>query len=174
MLYKETSTYRNNVKMICALAFVDNSNMEKAFECLVDFFLNTKVDQSILHLLFWVEENFLKNTTFKYKYGEEQRYIFSVYYNVINDFPRTQNSIEGWHRSLNARTNNKNQSLFNLFKELQNQQNSTDIKITQSLYINVCPITEVNDLKEICLNYEKYYGVDYLLKIASLLSLKFE
>ena len=175
VMYRTNVKFQTEVKMVCALAFVPSNRMEYEFANLTNYFLNNNADECILELIFYVEKNFLRNYIYIYQdKSNNDEFIFSIYNNTVNGLPRTQNSIEGWHRSLNARTTSKHQSLFNLFKELQHQQNSCEIKIMQSLYSTNIERERNCEFKNVCVTYNNFYGVEYLLKIAFLTKLKFE
>jgi hypothetical protein len=73
----------------------------------------------------------------------------------------------------------KKSKFFKLFQELQIEQNIVEFKILQSLYGENIEsvyknVDNESNLKVVCFEYEKYYGVDFLMKIASLLRVKFE
>jgi hypothetical protein len=93
---------------------------------------------------------------------------------VLLKLPKTFNSLEGLHRSLNERIIKKAPSLFQLFKKLQYEQNNTEIKIIQNFYAEVKDDGFKNVLEEVCNDYSNFYGVNFLLRIASVMKLKFE
>jgi hypothetical protein len=62
--------------------------------------------------------------------------MWSEFENVINDRPKTSNSLEGWHRSLNSLVNQKSPSFLKIFQTFQIEQNFNESKLLQSLYAN--------------------------------------
>jgi hypothetical protein len=173
--YKEDENFKLHIKMIVALAFVPDKNIPREVENLLDFFLNTNVEEYIVDLLVWFEEIYVKNTTYKFEKDGMKYYTWSIYKNVVDKVQKTSNSIEGWHRSLKKNVNKKNPSLVELFKTLQFVQNNVELSILQSLFIdNVDEYESCDEIFKTCLQYEKYIGVEYVLKIALLLKLKYQ
>ena len=128
-LYETNKEVNFCMRLVMALAFVPNNKMKSEYEKLLNYFLNTNANTLVVELCLWFDNNFIKNSVYAFERNETIHYIFSVHHNTIKGLPRTQNCLEGWHRSLNKRFENKAPSFFNFFKELQNQQNTTEIKI---------------------------------------------
>lgn len=64
--------------------------------------------------------------------------------------------------------------MFEILEKLQKEQNIVEIKLLQSL-INVEIENDfTSSLYDVCVNYNNFYGVDFILKIALLLKLKFD
>jgi hypothetical protein len=116
--------------MIVALSFVPDKFIVKEFQDPLDYFLNSNVDACLIDLLFWFEKNFIKDLVYKITFDFDTLLtIWSAYINVLNDFPRTTNSLEGWHRSLNNNDTHKNPSSYEIFSIIQFEQNLIEIKI---------------------------------------------
>lgn len=107
--FKLASKYKNDnktnlyIKMIVALAFVPDEKIVNEFEKLVDYFLNIGVDEEIVNLLMWFQDNYIKNSVYLVGNDEEKNYYsWNVHFNILKKWPKTSNSLEGWHRSLNS------------------------------------------------------------------------
>jgi uncharacterized protein YihD (DUF1040 family) len=123
----------------------------------------------------WFNDNYIKNLIYINKKENGNSYfLWNIHFNVTKRLPKTSNSLEGWHMALNALVSHKNSSLFELLEKLQKEQNTSEIKILQSLVQESKFNGFVSSCEDCCLKYETFYGVDFLLKIAILLKLKFE
>jgi hypothetical protein len=100
-------------------------------------------------------------------------YSWSVHKNVLNKLPKTSNSIEGWHRALNAKITHKNPSLVELIQELKAIQNVTEIQILRSLYEEAKSYNADEIVERAYCEYKEYYGVQFLEKISFILTLKY-
>jgi hypothetical protein len=67
--------------------------------------------------LIWFQENFIYNGVENHKPS-----FWSVYERTINLFPRTINSLEGYHAHLNSIASTKHPNLLGLIDELKNEQ----------------------------------------------------
>jgi hypothetical protein len=173
--YLTNKNFNLNFKMIVAIAFVVSSKIVKEFEKLLNYFLQTNTDEFLINFMFWFEKTYVKSNMYKYSDEKENVvFVWSVYNNVIQQKPKTSNSLEGWHRSLNSRISKKNPGFCELFQELQQIQNNVEIQTQQSLYENNEKVEKECDFKNTCLAYDSFYGVEFLLKIAMHLKLKFE
>ena len=59
--------------------------------------------------------------------------ISSVYQNNQEGYPRTQNKVKAWHRRWNILMEN-HIGVFEMIREIQKEQNRTEIKITQFIH----------------------------------------
>lgn len=172
-LYKEDALFQKHIKMILSMAYVPNKNIEQESENLLDFFLNTNAKEAVLNIFFWFESNYLKNKMFKIKKLNDEFYNFwNVSENILHNLPKTTNSIEGWHRSLNNRVSSKNPSFYEILQILKNEQQLIEIKICESLYSKTCEKSTDIDIKNCIECYESFYGVEFLMKIAYFINLK--
>jgi hypothetical protein len=177
--YKENARFKMCFKMIISLALVPEKFIKKEYENLLNYFLNTNSDIYLINFLFWIEKQYIVNQLYLVKTETKNYCLWSVFTNSIMNKPKTSNSLEGWHSNLNDRINQKHPSLFHLFSELQIEQNNVKVKILKSLYDDdsidnskIC--NNESSLCKVCSEYEKFYGVEYLMKVASLLKVKFE
>jgi hypothetical protein len=137
--------------MIVALAFVPDQEIVKMMENLMDYFLNINVDIKLINFLIWFDENYVKFNSYKGKDEKGDVYFYwSVYFNVMNNYPKTSNSIEGWHRSLNNDITHKHPSIYELMERLLKEQNRVEIDILQSLFDHSVDYIEDNSFKKTC------------------------
>jgi hypothetical protein len=174
--YKENARFNMDFKMIISLALVPDKFIKTEYENLLNYFLNTNADIYLIEFLFWFEKQCIDNLMYKGIIGSKSYCLWSVYENCLLNKAKTSNSLEGWHRILNERIIHKHPSIFQLFSELQIEQNNVEVKILQNLYgednVNNCNIGKI--LSKVCAEYDKFYGIEYLIKVASLLKVKFE
>ena len=103
-LYKNNNRFHNGVKLIVSLAFVPSVFMRKEADSLLDFFLNTNSNENSVNLLLWFDEQYIQSDKYKVKTeGKEFYYIWSVYRSVLQNLPKTTNSLEVCHRFVNSR-----------------------------------------------------------------------
>jgi hypothetical protein len=74
--------------------------------------------------MFWFKKTILLTT---------KNFTAGLFLKMIWKIFKTSNSIEGWHRSLNAVVSKKNPSLVELFQKLQMMQNNTELSIFTKL-----------------------------------------
>ena len=173
-LYKENNKIQLNVKMIVGLAFVPDEKVKDYFCLLLDYFLNSNADECVVSLMFWFEKTFLLQPNYQYESNGQLYYCWSVYKNIINGIIKTSNTLEGWHRSLNALISRKNPSLVELFEKIRITQNNTEINILQSLYSGDESFITNDACFQTCYEYENFNGIDFVMKIAMLLRVKFD
>jgi hypothetical protein len=120
-MYKENLKFQQRLKMIVALAFVPCKFVSKECANLLAYFLNAGVEDCLINFLMDFETMYISNNKFKVGIdGGDFYFIWSVYFNIIDDIFKMSNSLEGWHRSLNDRISKKNPSIVELVQELQN------------------------------------------------------
>lgn len=120
MYYRLSRKYGNDedfalkVRMLKALAFVPSSEISNYY-CSVS---STFEDEDLLKLCEWFERNYVKGS-YQPKYP---RSFWSVYDDsMTNSYPRTQNSVEAWHRRLKAVVGRRKSGLYHLIRQLGNE-----------------------------------------------------
>ena len=171
--YKTDSKFRTNFSLVVALAFVPDVHVKAMFAKLVDYFLNTNVDEYLINFLFYFERIYISNNTYrKINTKGECYYSWVIYESIIHGIARTSNSLEGLHRTFNERVSRKNPSLDELLDLLKDVQNVTEFKIMKSLYNdNISSDTKCNFLS-ICKEFDKFYGIEYLMKVQFFFKIK--
>ncbi|CAF1136196.1 unnamed protein product [Adineta steineri] len=125
--YTTNDKFRMNVKKLLALAFVPVSDVVKGYALIVDDF-----DDEDNPLLDYFERVWVG----KKKGRGIQRYqpkfslqLWNMYERVIQDLPRSNNSIEGWHHAFNSRVSIKHPSIVKLTKCILREQSRFEVDI---------------------------------------------
>lgn len=145
--------------MILALSFVPIKDVFLLSARLKKFLISEE-SWNVLSLFEWFQDEYLtENETNK------SINFWNCYERTVNSIPRTTNSIEGMHRHLNNLIKIKQSTFYVILKEIVLEQEITENKLLQSLYSDNI---EIRDVKMITIlsEYNIYYGVDFLKKIA--------
>ncbi|XP_076471818.1 uncharacterized protein LOC143301423 [Babylonia areolata] len=119
------------VKTIQALAFVPPDDVIEAFQQLMDS-LDADTDETLSDFLAYFESTWLGIV----QRGRRRRPKFdvamwNVYNRVGDNLPRTNNSVEGWHRAFDQRMSVTHPTLGRLVSKLRKEQASTELMIEQ-------------------------------------------
>ncbi|KAG0442566.1 hypothetical protein DMUE_0180 [Dictyocoela muelleri] len=100
------------------------------------------------------------------KFNESNKSItfWNSYNRVLNNIPRTTNSIEEYLGHLNSLIHGKQNSIFLILSELKKEQSFTEQKLLMSLHADTKSIND-DRLRTILEEYSTFYGLDYLKKI---------
>ena len=118
MDYRLSRNYGNNedfawkVRILKPLAFVPSSDISKYYCSLSSTF----EDEDLLKLCEWFEKNYVKGS-YQANYPAT---FWSVYDDSKKSYPRTQNSVEAWHRRLKAVVGRRKSGLYHLIRQLCN------------------------------------------------------
>lgn len=161
------------MKMILALAFVPPGDVIYAFESLAQ-----EIPDEAACVMGYIEDNYIVRIDSKIieaphrqrpRNGIEK---WNVYNCVLNDSPRTNNSVEGWHNGF-AKLCRTNPSIYDFVIAIQKQQSMTEFKNEQLLLAgdDVPPSKSTyrnlnHRVKNIVQGYCKDYIVSYLKGIS--------
>lgn len=134
--YREDGELTHNIKMIYALAFVPPDKVISAFERLIRspyYKENAKILSNFI-------EYFEKTWIGVAKRGKRGRVaamfeieMWNHYFSVLDDAPRTNNHVEGWHNRLTARAQMNNSTLWKFLDLIISEQSVTDLVHEQSV-----------------------------------------
>jgi hypothetical protein len=122
--------FKKLIRSFLSLAFFPPEYIKQAFKDLkdqnVENFLKYKNLESFIN---YFNSNFVglenkDNTVYDLK-------MWSVYDNVINNIPKSTNSLEGWHRGLNASIVQKHPNFANFVTILQREEEVCFVKLLQ-------------------------------------------
>nr|KAG5697851.1 hypothetical protein BaRGS_017108 [Batillaria attramentaria] len=119
------------IKTIQALAFVPPDDVIEAFQQPMDS-LDGDTDKTLSDFLAYFESTWLGIV----QRGRRRRPKFdvamwNVYNRVEDNLPRTNNSVEGWHRAFDQRMSVTHPTLARLVSKLRKEQASTELMIEQ-------------------------------------------
>ena len=95
--YLDDDNFRTNIRMIAALAFVPTADIIQLFDVLAQHCVGN--EQPIL-------DYFENNYTGEFRRGRRRaprfpHVLWNIHRRVMQDLPRTNNLLEGWHRQFN-------------------------------------------------------------------------
>lgn len=95
--YETDSEFAFKLKMLCAIAFVPVDDIVMAFEQLYDSEIFPSEAESVIN---YFEDTWIGRPNRKQRKPPQYPYeLWNLYQTVLDDLPRTNNSVEGWHRS---------------------------------------------------------------------------
>ena len=127
--YQEDSDFALKLRMLPALAFVPVEEVVDAFEILMDF----------LPLEISPVAEYFENTYVGRRQRRGRRepifniHIWNMYQRTADELPRTNNSVEGWHRSLQANFGSSHPTIWKFIGCLQREQALQQLHVTQIL-----------------------------------------
>ncbi|CAB4384445.1 unnamed protein product [Rhizophagus irregularis] len=134
------------VRHIPALAFLPCDNIPAAFDKLRSN-MSPDMPPEVNELLDWFEIYYvygkvirrLKNGNVVHSEPLFPPSLWSVTENIEYTFPKTQNSVEAWHRRWETLVGHAHVGLFKIIKELQSEQHQIEIKVESILRGNPRP-----------------------------------
>ena len=126
---KDDEDFANKVRMLAALAFVPDPDVINAFEAVSeDFPLDT---QEVIDCF---EDTYIA----RLRNGGHRRVplfelgLWNMYNQTLDDLPRTNNAVEGWHRSFQANVGAYHPNFWKFIDILKCEQNLTQVNIAQA------------------------------------------
>ena len=123
--YRDDENVRIYVKMILALSFVPVADVPTTFDDLVD-----RCPLALASLLDYWEDTYI---------GRQRRgrranprfslQIWNVHDRVVVNLPRTNNSVEAWHRSFQQTVDGDHPSVYKLVKHFIQEQDHYELKM---------------------------------------------
>lgn len=176
--YDTDSDFAQKVKMVMALAFVPTIDVVKSFEDL----LAANIMPAELDLfLDYFEDNYIGRHDVRVAGNRRvPRYpamTWNVYELTINNFPRTNNSVEGWHTSFQNLVGCHHPTIGLFIKSIQLEQSKTEVELQKILSGETMPNSrkKYRDLNErlinVCNKYQTLNIIDFLTGIANNLAL---
>ena len=128
-LYLNDQVFRNNIRMICTLAFVPIPDIQRSFNALCQICGNGEVP---------IIDYFATNYVGELHNGIRRPLIFdhelwSVYDRVVNNLPRTTNAVEGWHNAFARSVGQSHANIWTFIDMLKKEHVHVHLTITQHL-----------------------------------------
>ncbi|OXU27995.1 hypothetical protein TSAR_001294 [Trichomalopsis sarcophagae] len=130
-LYDDNEEFNRKMKMLAALSFVPPDEVKELFENLVEEEFAT-AKANVDNDLGYFQNTYIGNTVGRRVVAQ----LFSIdrwnhYNSVIDNLPRTNNSVEGWHRGFDFTIHKRGVNIFYVFKAFKADQALTAVKLTQ-------------------------------------------
>ena len=134
--YESDEDFSLLIRHIPALAFLPHEDIPAAFDE-----LRTHMPEEADRLMEWFEIYYIRGRIRRImRNGTVVRTdplfppsLWSVTDNIENDFPRTQNFVEAWHRRWETLVGRAHVGVFKIIKEIQNEQNQVQLNIESIL-----------------------------------------
>ena len=166
--YAQDAGFVTEVRMIAALAFVPGNDVDRVFAL-----LSNNLDPALDVILDYVKENYIgvirrgrfRRPRFPYT-------MWGVYDRVVNDLPRTNNAVEGWHNRFNRHVGCHHANIWKIIDVMKKEE---DIRRVELVHIqqgrnigNANPVyTRVNArVTTVVASYANRLPLDYLRGIA--------
>ena len=132
--YINDEEFAHQIKMLTSLSFVPEADVIRTFEQLIftDFFMENQ--DEIADFIDYIEDNWIGRQR-----GATRRpprfalSLWNCYSGVLDGLPKTNNSVEGWHKEFSSLIAATHPTIWKFIDELKKQQSINDIKITQYL-----------------------------------------
>jgi len=127
------SQFALEIRQLAALAFVPVDQVVAAFEALQDsqFYIDNEAE--IRDLLSYFEDNWIGRPN---RRGQRLDAIFplslwNVYNAALQDLPKTNNAVEGWHRGFSEILGSYHPSIWKFIEALKKEQSLNELKLEQ-------------------------------------------
>ena len=164
--YGQDPAFVTEVRMIAALAFVPGNDVDNVFGLL-------NLDPALDVILDYVEENYLgvwcrgrfRRPRFPYTW-------WGVYDRVLDDLPRTNNAVEGWHNRFNQHVGCRHANIWKIIDVIRKEEDISAVELTHILQgrpvVNPNPVyVRVNEnITTVVESYANRAPLDYLRGIA--------
>ena len=166
--YQQDPAFVLDVRMIAALAFVPGNDVDRVFAL-----LSNNVDPALDVILDYIEENYIGAI----RRGRYRRPRFpyawwGVYDRVMNDLPRTNNAVEGWHNKFNQHVGCHHANIWKIIDIIQKEEDLSEVELTHIRQgrpaVDPNPVyVRVNEnVSNVVTDYANRAPLDYLRGIA--------
>lgn len=170
--YKLDKLYKQMVMMLLNLAFVPVEDVRNAYIVVKDWIVRKEIINSgdVLDYFETVYIGIFSTDLIIIKEPMYELSFWNVYQRVFNNIPRTTNSVEGWHRSINQKAEIAHPNIARLITLIQDEEEINRINILKSLSGDFA-LSKKNFLKEekisvVVINYKFYDTLEYLKAIS--------
>ena len=128
-LYQIDAEFALNIRMLPALAFVPPNDVSEAFESLQEV-MPAEADS----IVDYVEDNYVgRRLRLNRRAPRFPVTMWSMHDRVVDDLPRTNNSLEGWHNHLQSNITAFHPNIWKFLDVLKSEQALTAVTINQML-----------------------------------------
>ena len=170
--YEEDAEFALNLRYLPAIAYVPVDTVVRAFEILCDADILPSEAEAVVDYFedTWIGRPDRRNRRRPPKFKLE---MWNVYESALLSQPKTNNAVEGWHRTFETQVAGHHPNIWKFLDFLKKEQNYNDVKVDQFLAGNSLqpPRKKYRDsserIKRIVEKYSSYSNViDYLRAIA--------
>lgn len=170
--YETDADFALSLKMLSALAFVPVHAVIRAFEELCDSDVIPLEAQPVVDYMedTWIGRPDRRLVRRPPQFPHE---MWNVYQAVLEDLPKTNNSVEGWHRGFEAQLTSYHPNIWKFVECIKREQTLSNAKIEQYLAGQEPPLKKrkyrdsAKRIKRIVMNYDASEPViDYLRGLA--------
>jgi hypothetical protein len=131
--YASDSEFALNVRQLLALAFVPEPDVVSAFESLIESQYFDQNETYLQPIVDYFEDNWIgrldrRNRRRQPPYPHS---LWNCFTSVINDLPKTNNSVEGRHRGFSQLLGAHHPSIWKFIDGLKKEQSLNELKIEQ-------------------------------------------
>lgn len=142
--YQNDQTFSYHIRKLLALSFVKPDDVKRYYETLIksEYFVENK--DYLKPLLEYFEPTWIQKVgrLGRMKAPKFPIELWNCFDCVVDDLPRTNNAIEGWHRGFSSKLNCSHASLWKFLYALQVEQSFTENKISDIIAKKIVPITK--------------------------------
>ncbi|XP_022172326.1 uncharacterized protein LOC111035118, partial [Myzus persicae] len=131
--YISNADFALNVKQLMALAFVPIPDVEEKFDELMSQRFFVENEELLFPLKDYFEDTWIgrPNRRRTRRPPTFSLALWNQYDATLADLPKTNNSVEGWHRAFSSLLGASHPTIWRLIDTIKKEQGSTEIKINQ-------------------------------------------
>eukprot|EP00102_Acyrthosiphon_pisum_P017587 XP_008189050.1 PREDICTED: uncharacterized protein LOC103311248 [Acyrthosiphon pisum] len=131
--YISNADFALNVKQLMALAFVPIPDVEEKFDELMSQRFFVENEELLFPLTDYFEDTWIgrPNRRRTRRPPTFSLALWNQYDATLADLPKTNNSVEGWHRAFSSLLGASHPTIWRLIDTIKKEQGSTEIKINQ-------------------------------------------
>lgn len=131
--YSEDADFSLEIRKLAALAFVPEVDVIDCFNIIMDSDFFTENEATLSTVVDYFEDTWIGRLT---RNMSRRAPMFAIsmwncFNAVIDDLPKTNNSIEGWHRHFNSLTGSHHPSFWTFVQNLKKEQSLNETKMEQ-------------------------------------------
>ncbi|KAL3685756.1 hypothetical protein R1sor_003778 [Riccia sorocarpa] len=135
-MLREKVEFAFNWRKLMALAFIPPADTERAFDLLCEspFFTNREHVRILAPLLDYFQDTWIGRPM---RYGRLRRSpmfeiaLWNQYEGTLSGLPRTNNSLEGWHRRFSTLLASSHPVIWKFVEGIKKEQSMTELKLAQ-------------------------------------------
>jgi hypothetical protein len=176
--YRNNASFSKVIRMYLNLAFFPLLDIEKAYAIIKKKTRELNLTELLVDFDLYFKVNFIGSETPIIKEPKFCKLMWNCFSRIESDLPRTTNSVEAWHRGLNASNARRHPNLGSFITILQNEEEKVRIKLSQwskgRIEINNQNLVHDEKLRVLIRNYSIFSLEDYFIGLEIINSWKFK